>query len=148
MKRIVVPIDFSQYAENAFKTAVKIASKGDASITCVNVVYSELEWDRMSQGDRGKHPELLDLAAEAEDKLKAFVQEHKAQDIPVEAITLVGLPAERIVELAKKQAADLIVIGAYGKGHESGKYIGGTIQRVLRHAHCPCPRCEKSDELK
>ncbi|MBT0810840.1 universal stress protein [Litoribacter ruber] len=137
MKRIVVPIDFSQYAENAFKTAIKIASKGDASITCVNVVYSDMEWDRLSQGEKLKHPDLLDLYAEAEDKLKAFVMDHKAHDIPIEAVTLVGLPAERIVELAEKQAADLIVIGAYGKGYEPGNYIGGTIQRVLRHAHCP-----------
>jgi nucleotide-binding universal stress UspA family protein len=137
MKRILVPVDFSLYAENAFKTALRIASKGDASITCVNVVYSDMDWESLSDKDKAKHQELLDLEAEAKDKLQAFILDHKVLETPVEANVLIGLPAEKIVGLAKKQAADLIVIGAYGKGHEPGKYIGGTIQRVLRHAHCP-----------
>jgi nucleotide-binding universal stress UspA family protein len=47
MKRIIVPIDFSAYSENAFLSAVLIASKGNASITCVNVVASELDWKNL-----------------------------------------------------------------------------------------------------
>lgn len=137
MKRIVVPIDFSPYSERAFLSAVKIAAKGDASITCINVVNSNVDWASLSEKERAKHEEILDRQSEAMDKLKAFILDHKVKNNPVEAVVEVGIPAQCIVETAKRQVADLIVIGAYGRGHEEGKFIGSTMQKVLRWADSP-----------
>lgn len=137
MKRIVVPIDFSPYSEHAFLSAVKIASKGDASITCVNAVNAALDWKNMSETDKRKHQDILDMEAEAKDKLNAFVKDHNIKNNPVEAVVEVGVPFQVLVDIAHKQMADLIVIGAYGKGHEPGKFIGSTSQKVMRHAKCP-----------
>ncbi len=137
MKRIIVPVDFSPYAENAFQSALKIAEKGDASITCVNVVATELDWDKLLIKEKAKHVDIMDMEAEARDKLHAFVLDHKVKNIPVEVVVEIGVPWEEVTLLAKKQAADLIVIGAYGRGHEAGKFIGSNIQKVMRHAPCP-----------
>ena len=112
MKRIIVPIDFSPYSENAFYSAAKVASKGDATITCLNVIQSDLDWNNLSTSEKIKNQEILDLEAEAKDKLKTFV-------------------------------ADLIVIGAYGKNREPGKFIGSTTQKVLRNAPCPVLAVQK-----
>lgn len=137
MKRIIVPIDFSSYSENAFLSAMKIASKGNSSITCVNVVASTLDWSKLSSIEKLKYQEVLDLEAESKDKLKAFILDHKSPGIPVEGVVEVGIPNEEIIHLAEKQAADLIVIGAYGKGYIEGKFIGSTLQKVMRNAQCP-----------
>lgn len=137
MKRILVPVDFSVYSENAFISALKIAEKSDASITCLNVVNSTIGWNDLSPSAKAKHQDILDSEAEAKDKLKAFVADHKTNDTPVEAVVEVGIPSSKIIDLAAKQNADLIVIGAYGKGHEPGKFIGSTLQTVMRKAHCP-----------
>ncbi|WP_375585785.1 universal stress protein [Cyclobacterium xiamenense] len=137
MKRIIVPVDFSPYSENAFLTASKIATRGDASITCVNVVTSDLDWKNLSESEKSKHTEILDLEAEAKDKLKAFIVTHKVKNTPIEAVVEVGVPDQVLVDLAERQKADLIVIGAYGKGYESGKFIGSTTQKVMRQANCP-----------
>ncbi len=137
MKRIVVPIDFSKYSENAFLSAVKIAAKGDASITCVNAVNSTVDWKNMPEKEKNKHTEIMDKLAEAKDKLNAFILDHKVSGNPVEGVVEVGIPANVIVDIAYKQAADLVIIGAYGAGHEEGKFIGSTMQKVLRHADCP-----------
>lgn len=137
MKRIVVPVDFSPYAEIAFQNAAKLAAKGDASITCVNVVSTTLDWDNLSENEKAKHQSILDTEAEAKDKLKAFIMDHKVSHNPVEAVVKIGIPAQCIVDVAKKQAADLIVIGAYGIGYEAGKFVGSTMQKVMRLAECP-----------
>jgi nucleotide-binding universal stress UspA family protein len=137
MKRIIVPIDFSPYSENAFYSAAKIASKGDATISCLNVVTTDLDWANLTASEKAKNQEIFDLEAEAKDKLDAFVAKHKVKNTPVEAVVEIGMPFQVLVDMASKQNADLIVIGAYGKNHESGKFIGSTTQKVLRQAHCP-----------
>ncbi|AFL86032.1 universal stress protein UspA-like protein [Belliella baltica DSM 15883] len=137
MKRIIVPIDFSSYSENAFLSAMKIASKGNSSITCVNVVASTLNWTILTDKEKSKHQDILDLEAESKDKLKAFILEHKSPGIPIEGVVNVGIPNEEIISLSEKHAANLIVIGAYGKGHIEGKFIGSTLQKVMRNSNCP-----------
>jgi nucleotide-binding universal stress UspA family protein len=144
MKRIIVPIDFSSYADNAFLTALKIADKGNSTITCVNVVSTNLDWKNLSLEKRQSHQDILDLEAESKDKLKAYVMDHKLGGIPVESIVEVGVPHERILDVAVKQKADLIVIGAYGKGHTSEKFVGSNLQKVLRNAACPVLAVKKA----
>lgn len=137
MKRIIVPIDFSPYSENAFYSAAKIASKGDATITCLNVVTTDLDWANLTASEKAKNQEIFDLEVEAKDKLNAFIGTHKVKNTPVEAVVDIGMPFQVLVDMASKQKADLIVIGAYGKNYEAGKFIGSTTQKVLRQAHCP-----------
>lgn len=137
MKRIIVPIDFSSYADNAFLTALKIADKVNSTVTCVNVVTSNLDWKNLSADKRKQHQDILDLQAEAKDKLKAYIMDHQLGGVPVEPVVEVGVPHERILEVAVKQKADLIVIGAYGKGHTNEKFVGSNLQKVLRNADCP-----------
>ncbi|MFD2203061.1 universal stress protein [Shivajiella indica] len=137
MKRIIVPVDFSSYADNAFLTALKIADKANSSITCVNVVSTPLDWEKLSAEKKKQHPDILDLEAEAKDKLKAFVMDHKLGGVPVETVVEVGVPHEQIIKVANKHKADLIVIGAYGIGYTNEKFLGSNLQKVLRNSECP-----------
>lgn len=137
MKRIIVPIDFSSYSEFAFLSALKIAQKAESSISCVNVVSTLLDWNFLSNEQKAKNSEVLDMEAEAKDKLKAFIMDHKLHGVPVESIVEIGVPQHEIVKIAQKQKANLIVIGAYGAGYQEGKFIGSTLQHVLRNADCP-----------
>ncbi|PSL07814.1 universal stress protein [Cecembia rubra] len=137
MKRIIVPIDYSSYADSAFLTALKIADKENSTITCVNVVSSGLDWKNLSAEKKKSLPDILDAEAEAKDKLKAYVMDHKLGGVPVEAVVEVGIPHEVIVELANSHKADLIVLGAHGKEHSKEKFLGSNLQKVIRNADCP-----------
>jgi nucleotide-binding universal stress UspA family protein len=137
MKRIIVPIDFSPYSEWAFLSAVNIAEKTDASITCVNVVTANVDWKNISVKDWVNFPEIMDLEEEATDKLNAFVRDKAVPSVPVEAVVGVGIPYEVIIDIAHQHRADLIVIGAYGKGYQEGRFIGSNLQKVIRLASCP-----------
>ncbi|RZS97949.1 universal stress protein [Cecembia calidifontis] len=144
MKRIIVPIDFSSYADSAFLTALKIADKENSSITCVNVVNSALDWKNLSADKKKQHPDILDAEAEAKDKLKAYVMEHKLGGVPVESVVGVGVPHEIILDVANKHKADLIVLGAHGKEHSKEKFVGSNLQKVIRNADCPVLAVKKA----
>lgn len=137
MKRIIVPIDFSPYSEWAFLSAVNIAEKTNASITCVNVVTANVDWKNIAVKDWVNFPEIIDLEEEATEKLDAFVADHASASVPVEAVVGVGVPYDVIIDMAIQHKADLIVIGAYGKGYQEGRFIGSNLQKVIRLASCP-----------
>ncbi|WP_186758057.1 universal stress protein [Echinicola salinicaeni] len=137
MKKILVPVDFSKYSENAFLSALKIAEKLKAQLSLVNVVNTMLDWDKLSTEEKTKHKDIIDQEVEAKDKLDAFVQKHSIGKVPVDISIRVGVPYEEILSLAKKIGAELIVIGAYGRGTEGEKFIGSNIQKVIRKATCP-----------
>ncbi len=144
MKRIIVPIDFSSYSEHAFLTAARIAQKTNSSITCVNVVSSLLDWYNLSEETKIQHQEVLDLELEANESLRAFAKQHHKAGVPVDTLVQIGVPHRVIVDVAHREKADLIVIGAYGKGHEQGKFLGSNLQTVLRNADCPVLAVKKT----
>ncbi|WP_194974403.1 universal stress protein [Aquiflexum lacus] len=144
MKRIIVPIDFSSYSNNAFLSALKIAQKSNSSITLINVVSTELDWKNLSREKKNQNQTILDMEAEAKDKLRAFIMDHKLNTVPVEAVVEVGVPHQEIVNVANEHAANLIVIGAYGMGYTQEKFVGSNLQKVLRNADCPVLAVKKA----
>lgn len=144
MKRIIVPIDFSSYSNFAFLSALKIAQKTESSITCLNVVNTLLDWNNLTELVKSKNQEVFDLEAEAKDKLKSFIMSQRMYGVAVESVVEIGVPQNVILEVAKKYKADLIVIGAYGSGYQEGKFIGSTLQHVIRNADCPVMAVKKT----
>jgi nucleotide-binding universal stress UspA family protein len=144
MKRIIVPIDFSSYSENAFLTAARIALKTGSRITCVNVVSTLLDWNNLSQEAKRQQKEILVLEEEALESMKNFVRQHHNAGVAVDIAVEIGVPHRAILDVAQRFEADLIVIGAYGKGHEQGKYLGSNLQTVLRNATCPVLAVKKN----
>jgi nucleotide-binding universal stress UspA family protein len=137
MKRIVVPVDFSPYSQMALQAAVRIADKSGANVSLVNVVLTNLDWVGMSPQAQQKYPDILEQTRAADEKLEVLIRELPHPHVPVEKYVMHGYPYDQIVALAKRQEADLIIMGAYGKGHTSKNFIGSNIQKVLRMAPCP-----------
>ncbi|MDX5340062.1 MAG: universal stress protein [Cyclobacteriaceae bacterium] len=137
MKIIVVPFDFSSYSLEALKTAQRISAKTGAKILCVSVIPSEIDWDLLPEDAKQKHPQLLEEREEAIRILPNYIRSVAPAKAPIESVVKIGVPFEQIVRVADQNKADLIVIGAYGKGYEEGKFIGSNLQKVLRKAQCP-----------
>ncbi|MDI1322323.1 MAG: universal stress protein [Algoriphagus sp.] len=137
MKTIVVPFDFSSYSVAALKTAQKISAKSGAKIVCITVIPSEIDWDLLSEEAKKKHPELLEEKQEAMDVLPEYISAIAPAKAPIETIFRIGVPNELILRVIDESNADLVVLGAYGKGYVEGKFIGSTLQKVLRKAKCP-----------
>lgn len=144
MKTIVVPFDFSGYSLEALKTAQKISSKTGARIICVTVIPSEIDWDLLPEEAQQKHPDLIDEREEAMDILPNYIRMVAPAKAPIEPVVKIGVPYEQILRIAEHNKADLLVVGAYGKGYEEGKFVGSNLQKILRNSTCPVLAVKKA----
>ena len=137
MKTIVVPFDFSTYSLAALKTAQRISAKNHSKIICVTVVPSELDWDLLSEESKLKYPDLIEERDEALEILPDYIRQVAPAKAPIELVVKIGVPNEQIIRVAERANAELLVVGAYGKGYKEGNFLGSTLQKVLRNSCCP-----------
>jgi glycine betaine transporter len=136
---ILVPVDFSTHADQAFGYAKTIAQRFGAKLSLVHVVEDPFvtgAWNaEMYVPDVA---ELLEgLIANAEQRLAALKQSAAALGLAVDTLVLSGRPAHAIIEHAKEGGFDLIVMGTHGRTGLSHAVIGSVAERVVRKAPCP-----------
>lgn len=141
MMKILVPIDGSKASMNAVEAAVKITETKDSVIKIITVVNLSLA---SNLGDiifvRGNiqeyDNELLKIykkrGAELLDSVAA-----KYDSVKFEKEVLTGEPYEEIIEKAKNEKIDLIVIGNRGFSKIKRFFLGSVAQRVIAEAPCP-----------
>lgn len=72
-----------------------------------------------------------------EQSLKHTEEQLLEKGIKADADLVLGYPAEKIIETAKKMKPDLVVIGAKGLRATLGILLGGVAQQVVEYACCP-----------
>jgi len=73
---------------------------------------------------------------EKEDKIKALISGFSEDHEKVKVIWKQGNPVEVIIETAKTNHADLIMLGAIPREDFLKFYIGSIARKITRHAHC------------
>lgn len=96
---------------------------------CVSVIPSEIDWDLLPEKARLAHPELLEELEEAHLRIPEYLKMVMPTKIQPLLLVKIGVPAEQILREIVKHKADLVVLGAYGKGFADGKFIGSTLQK-------------------
>jgi len=135
---ILVPLDGSQFAEQALPLALTIANRAAASLEVVQV------YDRyVIQDPRcGWLPFDLAEGAMFEEKVEAYLHTivrrlESAASVPVSSALAGGLIAEGILERARTKPADLIVMTTHGRGPASRFWLGSVADELVRHASVP-----------
>src|SRR5688500_3922468 len=117
INRILVPVDFSAHSEKAVRYATTVANRFGARVKLLHVVEHPFvtgAWS--SEAFVPNMPELLNTLIEAaQERLAALKKRLAAHGFVVETAVLKGQPAQTIVEHAKANAFDLIVIGTHGR---------------------------------
>lgn len=137
IKKIVVPLDGSEFSFAAARYAVYLAKKSGAEIVLVHSIVNPPYAEYSSAGLMV--PRYLDegrLKAEgwfAEVKQIAMLEDVK---ISTEIVLDVVSVAASIVEFAEKEMADLIVIGTRGQSGIKRFLLGSVASAVVSHAHC------------
>ena len=135
LKKILVPIDFSDCATKALQYAIPLAKEHQAALTLLYVVpppyavgeyggidYAQLQADMRVSGDK-------ELAKLAVDEVRGAV--------PIDTLVRVGSPAVEIVEAARRLDADAIVISTHGRTGLKHVLLGSVVENVVRRAPCP-----------
>jgi len=142
IKNILVAIDGSKSSERALDFAVDLATKYSARIVLISV-FEPLSVSMITLGI-GLSPvnlaEHIDGFMDFRKKILSNALK-KARDtnseLVVTTILAEGRPSDKIVETAKEQKCDLIVIGSRGLGGIKEFFLGSVSDRVADHAQCP-----------
>lgn len=137
--RILVPTDFSPPSDAALDYARDLARHFGASIDLVHVFDDPFTSGAfVGDGTVMMPVELREsLEMHAREQLEARNAVHAGELAGSEAALLMGAPAKRIVERAKEDGADLIVMGTHGRSGLGHLLIGSVAERVVRTAACP-----------
>jgi nucleotide-binding universal stress UspA family protein len=133
---ILVPLDFSAQSEEALRTGVELARRYAAALTVVTV-YEPLAW-QVPEGTWSMTPEQERRLLAAYDT-KLAEAEKEVRDLGISSVQtklLQGAIAPEIVEHARANGCDLIVMGTHGRRGVSRALLGSVAERVLRSAPC------------
>ena len=145
LKKILVPTDFSPCSQKALQYALPFAEEFGAQILLVHVVEPVFVPENLMMAA----PELPELGAslvtEARDRLSRVSQQTVPAAIRVETVVRVGQPYREIIETARTEDADLIVIATHGYTGLKHVFLGSTAERVVRHSPCPVLTVRESE---
>jgi len=135
-RRILIPTDFSTASEWVFDDAVRIAGASGAELLIVHI--------RMT---RSSHPDELRFPADASlyeyaeqlelERLRDRVRRANASLSTRLIVRQAPDPGEEILDVAKDEAADLIVIATHARHHVAHLIVGSTTLSVLDDPPCP-----------
>ena len=140
LQRILVPTDFSEPAQEAFKAAVELAQHFSAQLLMVHIVPPvPVPYQPMVSPAPAFDitTYLQDLVKISKDTLHNYINEHVPQGVPATASVAAGDPAYEILRLAKELEADIIVIATHGRGGWRHFLFGSVAEKVVRQSPCP-----------
>ena len=129
VKRILIPIDFSEDCRNALAHARELAIQFGAELLLLHVIepiHFITESDVYTEQRHLSNAQLEGIAVEL-----------RAQGQRFRSMTKAGIPSKVIVETAKRARASLIVMGTHGRTGLAHAVIGSIAEKVVRTASCP-----------
>lgn len=134
MKRILVPTDFSEQAENALKVAVQIAKTYGSEIFIIHSMEMPLH---LSTTDSGSLPEAIYFMKLAEKRFGELREKDYLKDIVINETIGRGEIYEDIEESCKKNKINLIVMGSTGASGFKEMFVGSNTEKVVRTSNTP-----------
>ena len=148
MKKILVPIDFSDVTELVIENAKLLAKSFDAELKIIHVVDPIPQNTGVMQESAGGiivvpiSCEVLrnELASELKSEHKKMLeikQQLSNEKIKVEAFLLKGNVSEGVLSQIEEYSPDMIVMGSHGHGYIVKTLLGSIAVYVLKHVKCP-----------
>jgi nucleotide-binding universal stress UspA family protein len=142
LKKILVPVDFSDTSLQALEYAIDIAKRSKATITLIHNTESMVA--NVSTGDyfASSINNLIAFEKEANEKakehLKKFAEKiEKKNKIKTTAVITSGWVREEVLRTAEKTEADIIIMGTHGVKGFREFIVGSNTFRVINEAVCP-----------
>jgi nucleotide-binding universal stress UspA family protein len=137
MDRILVPVDFSDYAREALRHAHEWAALYGAQIDVLHVVVDDLH-PAFYQGGVGS---IYDVTPDLDDKVRAkledFAEAVLGSTDGVEAHVRTGSAPPAITKFVEEKAVDLVALSTHGRTGMERFLLGSVAEKVVRHVACP-----------
>jgi nucleotide-binding universal stress UspA family protein len=136
--KILVAVDGSEPSKNALKQALEHSVKWSAELLIITVVPPISSVTYLGQHEYIAHYKefLRESQKKVLDEVSTFVRNHYP-DIKFETRLEEGRPSDVIVDIAKNEDVDLIVMGSRGMGRIRGWVLGSTSRSVVNSCTKP-----------
>ena len=137
-KRILVPTDGSDITTKAVQTAITLAKEQGATLATISV-KEPFPYSAISEMQPVPPQEFYDAQERiAAARVKAVVDAASAAGVAGSGHTVEALhPWEAILDHAKAQQCDLIVMASHGRRGVAALLLGSETSRVLTHSEIP-----------
>lgn len=151
MKKIIVPIDFSEHSEYALETAAILAKKYGGEIIALHML--EINEAVFTQSNNSLGQETLFFIKLANERFENFLQKDFLSGVKITPVVRQFKVFSEVNDVAKEQNADLVVIGSHGSSGLREIFIGSNTEKVVRHSEIPVlviknkPKNEKLEDV-
>lgn len=137
IKKVLVPIDFSDYSKSSMKYAADFAKHFNASLILIYVIEPIVYPPDFSMGQIAIPSPGLEMDKRANEELDKLAEKEIPSDVTVKKIIKTGKPFVEIIETAAEEDVDLIIIATHGHSGVEHILFGSTAEKVVRKAPCP-----------
>ncbi len=135
MKRILVPTDFTEQAENAMKIAVQLAKKHNSEIFVLHSI--EMPLHLATSGGGGGLPEPLFFMKLAEKRFGELAEKPYLEGIDFHEAIGRDEIYEDVEKTCERNNIDLIIMGSRGASGFKEMFVGSNTEKVVRTSKVP-----------
>jgi len=135
MKKILVPIDFSEHSEYALEVAAQLATTYDAEIIALHMMG--LSEAVLTKDDSQEVFEAMYYMKLAEKRFNDFMGKDYLKGVKVHTTVQNYKVFTEIHAVAEEHEADLIVMGSHGSSGLREVFVGSNTEKVVRTSDVP-----------
>jgi nucleotide-binding universal stress UspA family protein len=134
-KNILVAVDGSENSDMAFETAVELAKNSSSRLNVIHVAQSSM--GRRTMVSPQMDDTLMDIGRTIISSYKKKLEANEKDLRKTKILLKQGDAAQRIINTARAEKCDLVVIGSRGLGTFKQLLLGSVSQKVSNYAGCP-----------
>lgn len=153
MKKILVPFDFSKYAEAALDFAIEMGQVTQGEVHVLNVIEYPMDTTFNVVGEMGLSRNedkifVIELTKRTKERLAELTNSEKYRETGLHTHIMMGNPYDGITSLVDEKGLDLIVMGTKGATGLKEMFIGSNAEKVVRRAKCPVITIHKEQKFE
>jgi universal stress protein A len=137
LKRILVPVDFSEFSKDALTFANTLAEQFDSELILVYVVEPIVFPSDLGFGQVAMPNLEPEFTTRGKAGLEQLVKDHVKEGLGARTVVRTGRAFLEILNTAKEEHVDLIVIATHGHAGVEHLIFGSTAEKVVKRARCP-----------
>ncbi|RXG31623.1 universal stress protein [Leeuwenhoekiella marinoflava] len=138
IKKLLVPTDFSEQADQAFEVACQLAKRYNAQLHLIHLIeFPHTILESVTGTQRFEPPEALFFLKMAQKSFQELKSQPCAKGIEIIEMVKFNNIYQGILDYAKSESIDTIIMGSHGTSGFEELFIGSNTEKIVRHATRP-----------
>jgi len=137
VKKILVPIDFSDNSKKILKESVNLAKNFGAKLSVIFVMQSFADYSGFFVPHIPIDQFQNEMLDSAQKKMESFLEDNLEDSASCDRHITIGDVGEEIINYAEKIDAGMIVMGTHGYKGLERVLFGSVAEQVVKNAPCP-----------